>query len=65
MHGLTVELLQTQRVSDPTWAAAADHLDEAQLVDLVTTIGYHCLISSVLNTFEVALPDGAEATWDR
>ena len=64
VHELTVELLTTQRVSGPTWDASAAHLDQGQLVDLVTTIGYYCLISSVLNTFEVPLPDGIEPVWE-
>lgn len=64
VHELTTELLVTTRVSDSTWAAAAAHLDEVQLVDLVTTVGYYCLISSVLNTFEVPLPDGVASRWE-
>jgi 4-carboxymuconolactone decarboxylase len=40
------ELLQTQRVSEPTF------------VDLVGVMGYYGLVSMTLNTFQVPLPDG-------
>ena len=32
-------------------------------LELVSTAGYYCLISMLLNLFEVALPEGAELNW--
>lgn len=40
----TDELLDEHRIADGTWADLAEHLDEAQLVELVFTVGnYACL----------------------
>ena len=39
---------------------AAESLDETQLIELVTIIGYYCMISHTLNAFEVPLLDNME-----
>jgi 4-carboxymuconolactone decarboxylase len=46
------------RVSDADYRAAVEQLGIDQVVELVNLVGYYCLVSSVLNAFEVALPDG-------
>ena len=55
-HAVAAELLNGHRISDATYAAAADAFGEAGLVELVTTVGYYCLISHTLNAFEIPLP---------
>jgi AhpD family alkylhydroperoxidase len=47
------ELDRDSTVSDPTWAALAQHLDERQRMDLVFTIGTYCLLAMAFNTFGV------------
>jgi 4-carboxymuconolactone decarboxylase len=40
-------------VSDPTWAALSEHLDEQQLMDLVFTVGSYGALAMAINTFGV------------
>lgn len=47
------ELLLEQRLSDATFADAKAHFGEAALIELVTVIGYYCMISLTLNAFDV------------
>ena len=54
------ELLNDHRVSDETYAAARETIGEAGLVELVSLIGYYGIISGLLNTFDVPLPEGEE-----
>ena len=50
-------------VDDETYAAATELLGEQGMVELVSTAGYYCLISMLLNLFDVALPEGADLNW--
>ena len=47
------ELGDTCNVSDRTWAALGEHLDERQLMDLVFTIGAYSMLAMALNAFGV------------
>ena len=49
-------------VSDATWAAAADHFDDAQLVHLVAAAGCYRMVSGFLNSAGVQLDEGVP-TW--
>jgi 4-carboxymuconolactone decarboxylase len=49
------ELLLEHRLSDATFADAKARFGEAALIELVTIIGYYCLISLTLNAFDVEL----------
>jgi 4-carboxymuconolactone decarboxylase len=40
-------------VSDRTWAALAEHLDEHQLMDLVFTVGTYALMAMAFNAFGI------------
>lgn len=57
------QLLNDRRVTDSTYASAESLLGEAGMVELVALIGYYCLISMLLNLFEVRLPGDAEPNW--
>ena len=52
------ELLQTQRVSEPTFNKAKQLFGQHGVVDLVGVMGYYGLVSMTLNTFQVPLPEG-------
>lgn len=52
------ELHRERRVSDATFARAAEQLDRRCLIDLVGLCGYYALIAMVLNVAEVPVPDG-------
>jgi len=49
------ELLTTHRLSAATYTEAAERFGESGLVELVSIIGYYCLICLTLNAFEVPL----------
>jgi 4-carboxymuconolactone decarboxylase len=52
------ETLTMGRVSDETFAAAHGQLGDRGTVDLVSLIGYYCMVSATLNIFQVPMPDG-------
>ncbi len=57
-HAVATELLRDRRISDATYADAAQRFGPQGVVELVTTIGYYGLISMQLNGFEVDLSPG-------
>src|SRR5260221_452682 len=57
VYELSSELLQTGRLSEPFYRCGVDALGERGLVELVSTIGYYCLVSLTLNAFELGLPE--------
>jgi 4-carboxymuconolactone decarboxylase len=63
VHDVVSQLLERHRVDASTYEAARELLGEEGLVELVSTVGYYCLISLTLNLFEVALPEGAPPNW--
>ena len=60
VYAVARELTRDGHVSDETYAAAAQLLGDAGLVELVSLCGYYTLISYLLNAFAVPLPPGAE-----
>lgn len=57
-YAFTDEILRLHRASPATYAQALAAFGEADLIELVTLIGYYCLVSCTLNAFEVPLADG-------
>jgi alkylhydroperoxidase family enzyme len=53
------ELEDDSVISDATWAALSEHLDERQRMDLVFTIGCYGALAMAINTFGVE-PDAEE-----
>ena len=58
VYGVASELLDKKSVSDATYRTALDQLGEQTLVELVGLIGYYCLTSTTVNTFQMDLPEG-------
>ena len=54
-YRVTRELLTKHRLNDPTYDAAVAAWGERGIIELVTVIGYYCLVSLTLNAFEVPL----------
>ena len=54
------ELHRDTVVSAGTWTALAEHFDEAQLVELVMTVGQYTMLSMVANTFAVEVEEGLD-----
>jgi 4-carboxymuconolactone decarboxylase len=52
------ELLEQQRVSEQCYTQAIDLLGKTGVVELVALLGYYTLVSMLLNTFEVSVPEG-------
>ena len=48
-------LLNRHRLDDATYAEAIDAFGESGLIELVSVIGYYCMVSLTLNAFEVPL----------
>lgn len=56
---LCTALHRDKRVDDDTYAAAVAVHGEEGVADLIHALGFYVLVCMTLNTFEVALPDGA------
>ncbi|WP_445166288.1 carboxymuconolactone decarboxylase family protein [Mycolicibacterium sp. Dal123E01] len=51
----TDELEDKSNLTDETWAALGEHLDERQRMDLVFTVGAYGMLAMAFNTFGVQL----------
>lgn len=63
VHAVTSQLLCERRVDDVTFAEAEALLGETGMVELGALVGYYCLISMMLNLFEIPLPAGEQTVW--
>lgn len=62
-HALAHQLLTARRILPETYAEAYTLLGESPLIELVSIIGYYCLVSVTLNAFEVELLPTMEDPW--
>ena len=58
IYRFSQELLEQQRVSQACYKQAVDLLGESGVVEMVALLGYYTLVSMILNTFEVPVPEG-------
>ena len=58
VHETAATLVSRHRLSDAEFAAVRETLGEDGVIDLVAIVGYYCLVSLTLNTFEVPVPGG-------
>ena len=63
VHAVTSQLLNERRVDPATFAEGEALLGENGIVELAALVGYYCLISMMLNLFEVALAPGESPVW--
>ena len=63
VHRYTATLLEDKRVSAELHQELVNCFGGHGAVELVTTIGYYCLISLTLNAFEVPLPNEMRDPW--
>jgi 4-carboxymuconolactone decarboxylase len=54
------ELIDTNNVSDPTWAALAERWSEAQLIELVLLVGFYRMTAGFLNSVGVEAEDATK-----
>jgi 4-carboxymuconolactone decarboxylase len=52
------EIVADRCISDATWTLLAEHLDRAQLMDLVFTVGAYDMLAMACNTFGLELDPG-------
>lgn len=62
-HAFARKLLDEKRIDGETYAAGKALFSESQLIELVSIIGYYCLVSVTLNAFEVPLSEGMGDPW--
>ncbi len=63
VHDFTSHLLADGRVSDDIYNAAQAQVGDRGMVELAQLIGYYCLVSLTLNTFQIELPEGNQPAW--
>ncbi|MHB1444867.1 MAG: carboxymuconolactone decarboxylase family protein [Acidimicrobiales bacterium] len=63
VHAVASELVRTGRVGQETYDRALGLLGHQGMVELVSLCGYYCLVSFILNAFEVPLPAGVPGRW--
>jgi 4-carboxymuconolactone decarboxylase len=63
VHRYTTALLKSNRVSSALHDELVSCFGEDGAVEIVTTIGYYCLICLTLNAFEVQVPDEMDDPW--
>ena len=59
-YDIATALLKDHRMRDELYSRAKEVFGEEALIELVTIIGYYCLVSLTLNAFEIALPSTME-----
>jgi 4-carboxymuconolactone decarboxylase len=57
VHRFCTELLETGRVSDPTFDDTRALLGEAGVIEVVCTVGYYSLVAFVVNVDRQPVPD--------
>ena len=57
-YAVATEILRDHRVSAATYADAEARFGPQGMVELLTTVGYYCLISTLLNGFDIPLVAG-------
>ena len=65
IHEFATSLLREHRVGETVYGAALDQCGEAALVELVMVVGYYVMVATVLNAFEIDLPDGEVSPFQR
>lgn len=58
VHDVSKALMEQHRLAQDLYDKAIGSLGEKGLVELIGLLGYYCLVSMTLNTFEFDLPDG-------
>lgn len=53
------ELEEKSQMSDETWAALGERLNDQQRMDLIFTVGCYALLAMAFNTFGVELEDAS------
>jgi 4-carboxymuconolactone decarboxylase len=55
VHEVTITLLAAHRLDNELYTRAVGRFGESGLIELVTIVGYYCLVSLTLNAFQIPL----------
>jgi 4-carboxymuconolactone decarboxylase len=58
VYDLAVEMAETRKLSDETYAKAKAALGEPALLELVSLVGFYVMVALLLNAYDVEVPDG-------
>lgn len=59
VYDVATELILNKRVANDTYARAVELFGENTLIELIAILGNYFAVALVLNTFEIAPPDGS------
>lgn len=59
-YQLARQLLSQHRVDDATYRQGVELWGESGMIELVTVIGYYCIVSLTLNTFQIPVSETME-----
>ena len=65
VHTAANDLVATGRPRPNLAEELADALGWPAVVELVALVGFYCMVSFTLNAFDVRLPEGVAAIWNR
>lgn len=57
-YTIASQILNQHTILDDTYKHGVETFGETAMIELVTTVGYYCLISLTLNSFQIPLADG-------
>jgi len=58
IYQITTQLLDKHSLSDDTYQEGINEFNEQGMIELVSLVGYYCLVSLTLNAFEIPIDDG-------
>ena len=58
IYQITTQLLDKHSLSDDTYREGINEFNEQGMIELVSLVGYYCLVSLTLNAFEIPIDEG-------
>tara|TARA_B100001123_G_scaffold48769_1_gene49690 strand:- start:394 stop:951 length:558 start_codon:yes stop_codon:yes gene_type:complete len=58
IYQITTQLLDKHSLSDDIYREGINEFKEQGMIELVSLVGYYCLVSLTLNAFEIPIDDG-------
>jgi len=58
IYQITTQLLDQHSLSDDIYREGINEFNEQGMIELVSLVGYYCLVSLTLNAFEIPIDEG-------